>query len=358
MIFLSTKPRNGFFMYVLEFQANLKENGHVISNIRQVMDLASPHWNALSDDKKEEYKARAKTSSYNMTFDNQPRKHRKLNCFGQDVDELQANLDIEKETQQKIFAEISGMVNDAFELGELDSTIFYFINVTTFCESLESAFPVELAMAKFSLKEGVVDDLHIQINPGQLPLGSHAVALEKSKKEHHYQLPPNCAGESDFLTVLEKIMKFIHPSNKLPIFFSEGNTRDNRVPLQETLKSFDRICYESLEDQLMKEIKIYPIEELFYELQRVTAINKNRQNPDSPVIRFPSIQYAAYKFRNDDFRYTTEGCLFHEDEGATEHCCLAKVRRFCYTITKWCADGSSYDLREGRHFPKGYNRTN
>lgn len=240
---------------------------------------------------------------------------------------------------------------------ELDSKIFYFISTTTFFDSIEDVYCAELSMCKFSLKEGIIDDIQIRINPGDLPLGSSSTAQEKSQKYHHYPLPPNCEGEKDYIKILETMIKFLHPLDKLPIFFTDGNTRDDKVPLQETCKIIDKIFYESQEDSMMSELKIYPIEELFFFMQKTSAIAKNRMNGtfNQP---FLSISYAADRFQADDFRYTTSGCDFHNEEDVAQYCCLSKVRRFGYIIAKWCADSRRYKLIPGKHFPETHGAIN
>jgi piRNA pathway germ-plasm component len=241
-----------------------------------------------------------------------------------------------------------------FFLTELDSLVFYFISTSSFYDSVVGVYAAELAVAKFSLKEGVIDDVQIRINPGELPLGSLSAAQEKSQKFHRYPLPPNCEGETSYMKMLETIVKFIHPLPKLPIFFTEGNTRDNKIPLQQTCKIVDKIFYESQEDDLMTELKIYPVEELFFILQKTTAITKNRQNGtfEKP---FFSISFAADRFESDDFRYTSKGCDFHNEEDVAQFCCLSKVRRYCYNLAKWCCDNRRYQLNPGKHFPETYD---
>lgn len=179
---------------------------------------------------------------------------------------------------------------------DLDNLVLYFINTTSFYENDDGIFPAELAMAKFSLKEGIIDDIQIRINPGELPKGAPATAQEKAES-HKYDLPPKCEGETDYMNILETMIKFLHPMDKLPIFFTEGNMRDNVNALQETRRTIDKIFYESQEDDMISELKIYPIDELFFLMQKMTTLNKNRQNgtTDAP---FSSITFAAIKFSN------------------------------------------------------------
>lgn len=145
-------------------------------------------------------------------------------------------------------------------------------------------------------------------------MGSSFVAMEKSAKGHRYPLPPNCPGEKDYLKILEPLIEFLHPLNKLPIFFTEGNTRDDKIPLNETCKVIDKIFYECEEDDVMRTIKVYPMDELLFALQRCTSMRKKRMNGTFDQA-FPSISFAAERFKADTYQYTTKGCDFHNDEG-------------------------------------------
>lgn len=46
-----------------------------------------------------------------------PTKRKRYNCFGGDIDELQMNLDIERQTYEDMVAEIKNVVTDANDLG-------------------------------------------------------------------------------------------------------------------------------------------------------------------------------------------------------------------------------------------------
>ena len=210
-------------------------------------------------------------------------------------------------------------------------------------------------MAKFSLKKGVYDDFQIRINPGELPLGSALMSREHSEKTHRYPVIPICEGERNYMSILEAIMKFLDPLDKPPIFFTEGNDRDNKIPLQHTRRITEKIFFESQEDDMISQIKIYPMEELLYQLQSLTMLIKNRQNGTNDV-KFSSLVIAANKFQTDlsSFCHFTKGCEFHTNEDKVEYCCLSKVRCYGYSLVKWCGNIHRYELIEGKHRPEGF----
>lgn len=239
-------------------------------------------------------------------------------------------------------------------ISELDSKIFHFICTSSFYDGSEGIFPAELAMSKFSLKHGVFATMQIRINPGILPLTAAHLAREKSDKTHKYPLPPNCLGEEDYLNILTEMIKFLHPFEKFPILFSEGNFREGKQTLTETNKIVQKIFYESQAPNLFGNLKIYPIDELFFVIQRTTVTNENIQNETSKA-SFPSVPYASNVFQSHSHNFeSAECCDFHYEEDARNHCCLSKVFQYGYMFDEWCGNKNRYERIEGQHYPKNF----
>lgn len=239
-------------------------------------------------------------------------------------------------------------------ISALDNLVFYFMNATAFIEILDEAFPAELAIAKFSLKRGIIDEFHILINPGELPIGSAFEAKDFSMRYHRLPLPPKCKPEpkcktekfyepvmeKDYEIVLEKMMMFLAPMEKLPIFFTEGNVRHDAMRWRKTRKILEKIILQSGKaEDLMDDIKVYPMDELFFALQR-------HLNPKHTG----TIVHASHELTKDPFEWATKGCQFHEIEDASNNCCLSKVRRAAYSISSLCSKKDM--LIEGSHYPK------
>lgn len=209
-------------------------------------------------------------------------------------------------------------------------------------------------MSKFSLKLGIIDDIQIRINPGELPLGATGKAKD-GQKVHRFPLPPDCEGESDYMNILSTMIKFLHPFDEMPILFTQTSNFENQSHLEEARMVVEKILYESQEDSMISHVKVYPIEELFYYLQSTTVEIKNQLNgtTDKP---FSSIHYAANEFKTTDnrFQFSAKSCDFHLEKDVQPSCCLSKVLRYGYILCEWCAIGKRYELQEGKHFPEGY----
>jgi piRNA pathway germ-plasm component len=138
--------------------------------------------------------------------------------------------------------------------------------------------------------------------------------------------------------MLETILRFLHPLDNLPIFFTNGDTFGDPAPLIEAQRVMEKIFYESLEDDMMSEIKIYPVSELFFALHRVIIENKNRRN-GTEERSFPSLVSASNKFYTIGNDHSIVGCDFHNSQDVNQHCCLSKVLRFAVRFSNWCTDG-------------------
>lgn len=161
-------------------------------------------------------------------------------------------------------------------------------------------------------------------------------------------MPPDCDGEGDYMTILEQIVEFVQPQEKLPIFFTSGDTFGDPTPLIETQRVMQKIFYESLEDDVRSEIKIFPISELFFSLHRLITANRNKLNGTEEQ-SFSSLVSASNKFYTLGNDHLFTGCEFHNRCDANEHCCLSKVFRFAFRFSKWCVDGKRIKS-EGKHF--------
>lgn len=296
---------------------------------------------------------------------------KKLNSLGDDIEEVEARKHKQKDEDHSMKAEIKQILDNAYDIGgdnskimmtlldltfsftsELDNLVFYFISTVSFFSDSTEIYPAEISLAKFSLKQGLYDDIQIRINPGVLPKGS-AFDVNEKQKIHKYPLPPKCDGEQDYIFILKTMLEFLHPMESLPILFTETGTE--KKSLLETRRIVEKIFYESQEDSIINVMKIYPVEELFYELQSLTVLTKNRQNGTKDT-KFPSVVYAQNKFENDTEKYIlfATGCDFHNNKDAAQHCCLSKVRSYGYTLARWCSNEKRYDSIEGKHYPKGF----
>lgn len=246
-----------------------------------------------------------------------------------------------------------------FIISELDTTVFYIVSASHFYEDSNSIFPAEIAFAKYSMMEGIMDSMSIRINPGKLPLGTVYAAQTHSKETHRYPLPDdkNCEGESDYIEILIQILNFIEPLKKIPILYTEGhghsNTPHKSKTLESTRKVFKQIFEGAGEYITCSQLKIYSIYELLFELKKKIVEMKQGIDVNNDDCAFRSIRdvYQSYCASNNDFDRIVQGCEFHNENDVNNHCCLSSVLRQCYIISNWCCQTGKYELKPGHHFP-------
>lgn len=317
-------------------------------------ERAKPSWDKLSGDEREKFKDRAR--KYNVkVITTQVR----FNSLGQALTDVEEHKNHIEEERNRRRNEIDQLLNNAIETGELDTKIFYFVSTSHFYEDSAVIYPAEIALAKFSLKEGIMGTIHLEINPGELPVGSSYIAQNIADSTHRYPLPPDCFGESNYLKILTSILEFLPEDDELPIFFTEGI--DDGMPSdckihKDNQRAIKHIFEAAQEYDIASDMKIYSILELFYFLQKVTIKLRNTQNPESYSETFKDLTAANTEFKRTEaeFMYKSESCVFHEGYDSISHCCLNKCIRFGYIISKWCATGFKYKLKPGCHFPKNH----
>jgi len=328
-------------------------------NYRELLEAVSPFWNELPETVKDRYKDKAKADAKRLEL------KRTRTSINEDIEKKRLKLVDEEEEKKQM---IEDLVYTANDLGELDDKIFYFVNISTFFEDLNDIYPAEFAMSKYSLRKGIIDTLHIKINPGELPLGASFPAQEKANQTHKYLLPTNNVdsdydfGESSYILILMKIIDFIDPIEdapieNLPLFFTEGSSVSDNNKLSNVQKAFARIFEKAGEYDIASDLKLYSVVDLFYYLNKVS--NSSEINPEDKRENFSSYASADEAFRRADrlFGYIAQGCTYHEENDILKCCCLSRVRCYGYILSKYCVNPCKYPLIEGRHFPQDYHVT-
>lgn len=263
---------------------------------------------------------------------------------------------MQKKTKEKqhndMIRDIENIIEKAMNLGKLDTQVFYFISTSHFTQaSSGNILPAELAMSKFSVREGIIDSFQILINPGTLPLGSKAGAQDHADSSHKLPLPPNCQGLKCYVEIFDKILNFVDDGTNevLPVMFTE--TGINNDEIRSTDLVLKKILYETCEPDLT--IKLYPLYHLFHLLREKCLEIQNDAN-DTEIQGFSSCWMAKDILERDPHIYARIGCDFHEVNDCSSYCCLSKVLRWGYDISKYCADESQYPLVPGKHLPIDY----
>ncbi|CAO1414956.1 unnamed protein product [Diamesa serratosioi] len=241
-------------------------------------------------------------------------------------------------------------------LGKLDTQVFFFISTSHFTQTTSGdILPAELAMSKFSVRDGIIDSFQILINSGALPLGSKATAQDHADIAHKLPLPPNCHGLKCYVDIFDKILDFVDDGTNevIPVMFTETGPKNDEI--RSTDLVLKKILYETCEPDLT--IKLYPLYHLFHSLREKCLEIQNDAN-DTEIEGFSSCWIAKDILERDPHRHAKIGCNFHEKIDCSSYCCLSKVLRWGYDISKYCSDDSQYALVPGKHLPADYVITN
>lgn len=333
-----------FFFFMLEFRRQEESRGKSFpGGMEQVMREAGPYWNALTDIEREVYKDRAKS------YKDLPKQNYGEKYTAQGISYSQVEMERQQllKKQSTIRKTISEMIETASLNNTLEKLEIFFISCNYFCKTYtEEYVPAELALIKYNLELGVLDKLHMFINPVKLPLGLAHEARNYSEDSHELPTPPNAMGESDFRTLLHMILDFTNYSKKSFKLF----------PLMTDAKEVSVV--ESLIKQLNDDVKleyqfiVIPLGEFFFQLKRAT------EKYGLDICTFPTKTVADILLKKDAYEYTSGiACDFHEKLGNQRFCTLSKVIRWSYIISDNCCLDLSIDLIAGRHLPSNADTT-
>lgn len=311
--------------------------------MKEVAEIAGPHWGQLSPEQRVPYEERAKEEKLRA----KTRPYAKLASSGIP---LAAILEKERKNAQKVENQRM-LVNKIIEYGERNKRLrlqpFYLLTFNYFIQDEKlNYFPCEMGVVKFSLKKGLTDKMNICIDAGQLPMGFAYTAISHSEKTHQLPLYPNALGTADYEEVLYSLTNFIgvektmvNDDNEFYLFVHE----DEEKMVENILGQFCEKAEKNLE-----KYKILPLGYFFSQLRKKIEQVTNYKS----MVPFTDTSASIYLLK-DIFKYNKgNGCAFHEDPQINPHCAVSRVSRFAYTILHQCMDIANVkDRRSGFHFP-------
>jgi hypothetical protein len=191
------------------------------------------------------------------------------------------------------------------------------------------------------------------INPGDLPVGYANDAKLHAEETHRRPLPSTSLdGERILSKIFDKIMEFMavskYSSDAIPPIYA-GLSEDDIEAAKLTLES---LALEKGYD--FNAFRVYPIEVLLFKLQK-KCIQIQKSLYLEPNDRLGSVTLAKLSFENDEYAYSGIGCKWHNEDDFSERCCLSKVKRWVFIITKHCID-KRFPLQSGQHYPETHHK--
>jgi hypothetical protein len=218
---------------------------------------------------------------------------------------------------------------------------FFLVSTSIYHQINESdVIPAEIAIAKFSLSEGIIDTKHFKVKPGKLPVGSAASVTERAKTTHKYPLPTE--NEENYDQIFKELMKFIGGTAKLQPLYAHPN--DYEI----TQLSLEMLTMRAAGGRNIK-FRVFPLEHLIYRMTK----NLNVGDRVLGQQKVPSAHAARAILLHDPFAYKDLGCDFHIDEDKNQHCSLAVVKRSGFMMAGACLNPKFDKMLADKHIPAG-----
>lgn len=314
-----------FAIFVEEFRQRSRLQGVIYTSFEDASTYASELWNEMDAFEREQYKQMAKDQRFGR---NGPQE--RLASNGVPVAFIEKRLEDEKKEKNDVISRIKEMITVP-GVDKMDIE-FYILHLNYYLLTKNYCYPAELAVCKFSLKNGLEDYLHMLINPGELPVGTPGEVKDHSEKTHG--IPYDFEGGiNDYNHCIQSIINFaqIKPGNEA-IFF----TAPDNVLCNYNYTAADYFLKQELAGY--GNIKLYPLNELYVRL-----------NVD-PLNVIPSASMAEQYLQSIEPSARGISCRFHYDKGNVEKCSLSIATSWIFSMCESCLP-ATFKRIYGKHIP-------
>ncbi|XP_076683940.1 protein maelstrom homolog isoform X1 [Andrena cerasifolii] len=335
------KGNNPFFFFMLDWKEEQEQNGRTFPGGLQDVSrdpLINEAWKNLSKPDKAYYESKAKDSKIEAQGS-----MGKKTALGESIDEVMAAEKREIEFHQNMLQYIDSVIAIGTQHNNLEKIKFIFIHVNWFYKremgiNKYKFVPAELAVAEFSLENGVENVYHEIIN-AKIDLGFRRDAIETSMETHKIpiQIPE---GQDDFTVMYNKLTEILRANmtgTRFPPLFV---AKDLTPAVKSLLEQMAEASKESANDFI-----VYSLEALFGALRNAAATKVD--DVSIPLV------VAEHEFGKDAFCSVRNlECDYHKNiDGTSQYCSMAIVKRWGFTICDYCCEYLGMDLIPGIHCP-------
>ncbi|KAL4720172.1 hypothetical protein ACJJTC_016448 [Scirpophaga incertulas] len=160
------QPRNAFYFYMQDFKEEQRIKGIHYNNMAEVAEAAGPLWRDAPPPvrTKFEEKAKKEKQKYNLP-------DMKYTSTGISYAELERQEKEAKDAEASELKDIKNIVKLKCFNGAIIHEDFYLMDVNFFCKANNEYLIAESTVLRFNLQDGIKDQYHEIINPGQIPVG-------------------------------------------------------------------------------------------------------------------------------------------------------------------------------------------
>ena len=308
---------------------DLKREGIVVSNNRELAELAGPRWAALSLEEREPFNEQAKREKQNRKYGPQPDK---MDCTGQYISQRVDTVQLNEQRRRKE----RKLVVESWTGKDVCNERFLMIGFMSLCDMPDDKFmPCEMAIAEYSLRNGIIRNFHKYIDPGTIPLGYRYEAMRQSEATH--QIPPEGLSTETYQQIYEDVLRFVNPrklASYPPVYCKASETKL-------TENSLDWLASRAGSSNKIK--KVYELEGLICDLFAES------RDAESKVA--PSKHHATELLSTTVFDYEAGArCKWHE-EREIRFCASSTVKRYCYCLSDFLCDAFGIE-RTSSHLPE------
>ncbi|XP_008151329.2 protein maelstrom homolog [Eptesicus fuscus] len=317
--------RNAYYFFVQEKIPELRRRGLPVARVADAIPHCSADWALLSQDEKEKYADMARAWRAAQGKDSGPSEKQKPVC----TPLRKPGMLVPKQNVSPPDMSSLSLKNDQALLGG----IFYFLNIFSHGElppHCEQRFlPCEIGCVKYSLQDGIIEDFHSFISPGEIPRGFRFHCQAASDSSHKIPIS-NFESGCDQATVLQNLYRFIHPNpGKWPPIYCKS---DDRARVNWCLKHMEK------GSEIRQNLELLTVEDLVVGIYQ----QKFLKEPSKTWVR-SLLDVAMW-----DYSSNTR-CKWHEENDIL-FCALAVCKKIAYCISNSLATLFGIQLTEA-HVP-------
>lgn len=330
------QPKNAFFYFMLDFKQKQEKQGIKFRGMPDVADKAGLIWKDMKPNERAPYDAQAKDEKMKLRKNNE-----KLTSQGIPLSYIENEAKQKDLTERLMKKEIEDTVKQAYSNDTLAEQTYYFIMANYFAKTLKGAYiPAEIALSKYSLKDGIINKFHSYINPGNLPIGMGYQAKSHSENTHQLPIPPQAMGESNYGLLMREIYRFVgsDENGKVPPLY----THKDHIPMVESV--IETLQSEHFTDEKIQ-FRIYPLQYLFYTLKTATAEKGDAKKPESIFVSEAIFERDTYEYQHGI------ACDYHDKLDVSKYCALSYTVRWGYMFSDYMCYDLALDMVAGVHVP-------
>uniref|UniRef100_A0A6I8NJF3 Protein maelstrom homolog n=1 Tax=Ornithorhynchus anatinus TaxID=9258 RepID=A0A6I8NJF3_ORNAN len=200
--------RNAYYFFVLEKMPELRRQGLAVSRVVDAIPLCSADWGLLTEEEREKYVEMAREWKANLG--KSPEKQKCATASS----EIPGPAYLPTSAQQNLLPDMDSLSLKTDE--DVLERTFYFLNIFSHGElpphCTERFLPCEIGCIKYSLQEGIMEQFHSFIDPGEVPRGFRFHCQAASDTTHKIPISNFHLSGGDFRTVIRNFYQFIHPN--------------------------------------------------------------------------------------------------------------------------------------------------